>query len=179
MTRKPPTRAGASSLKQDIRVVVPMRAAPADAYRALTSARELCVWLADRAETDARSMGRMRIVWPKSEALGACEASGVFVDLEKARKVAWLWDDRTRPAGVPPLVSIFIEERPRRLGSTVTLVHAGFSGAASKRALLDGYRLRWEDFLAKLRLYLDAGKTCKADRITLQDLQLLLKRGRA
>jgi len=156
-----------------------MRAAPVDAYRALTSARELCVWLADRAETDARSMGRMRIVWPKADGVEPCEASGVFVDLERACKVAWLWDDRTRPSGVPPLVSVFIEERPRRMGSTLTLVHAGFSGAASKRALLDEFRARWEDFLAKLRLYLDAGKTCKNGRLTLSELQMLLKRGRA
>jgi uncharacterized protein YndB with AHSA1/START domain len=156
-----------------------MRANPAEAYRALTSARELCVWLADRAETDARSMGRMRIVWPKNEWLGETEAAGVFVDLEKARKVAWLWGDKTRPEDVPPLVTVFIEERPRKLGSTLTLVHAGFPGSASKRALVERYLARWEDFLAKLRLYLDAGKTCKNDRLTLSDLPMLLKRGRA
>jgi len=135
--------------------------------------------LADRAETDARSMGRMRIVWPAVDGIENLEATGVFVDLEPKKKVAWLWDDRTRPEGVPALVSIFIEERSRRLGSNLTLVHAGFSAVASKRKLLERYRGRWEDFIAKLRLYLDAGKTCKRDQLTLSELELLLKRSRA
>ena len=178
MARKSPIKQRNSSLKVDIRVATSLRAAPGEVYRALTSARELCIWLADRAETDARSMGRMRIVWPKVEWIESPEASGVFVDLEPEQKVAWLWDDRTRPDGVPALVSMFIEERPRKMGSTLTLIHAGFSGAASKRKLLERYRSRWEDFLAKLRLYLDAGKTCKKDLLTLSDLELLLRRSR-
>ncbi len=178
MAAKSPQKQRNSSLKMDIRVTTSLRATPGDVYRALTSARELCIWLADRAETDARSMGRMRIVWPNVDWIKNAEASGVFVDLEPKKKVAWLWDDRTRPEGVPALVSVFIEERPRRMGSTITLVHAGFSGAASKRKLLDLYRGRWEDFIGKLRLYLDAGKTCKRDQITFPELELLLKRGR-
>ena len=166
------------ALKQDIRVATVLRAPPADAYRALTSARELCVWLAERAETDARSMGRMRLVWPRASWAADPEISGVFVDLEPGRKAAWLWDDRSRPEGVPALVSVFLEASASGRRTTVSLVHAGFSGAASGAALLGRYRARWEDFLAKLRLYLDAGKTCKGDLLSFSDLELLLRRGR-
>ncbi|PCI36803.1 MAG: hypothetical protein COB53_08375 [Elusimicrobia bacterium] len=168
-----------SSITKDIRITIPLRAASGEVYRALTSARELCIWLAQRAETDARSMGRLRIVWPKADWIENNDMTGVFVDLEPEKKVAWLWDDRSCPQGVPPLVSMFIEERPRRSGTSLTLVHAGFSGAAAKRKLLEAFRLRWEDFLAKLRFYLDAGKTCKAERLTFADLETRLKRKRS
>jgi uncharacterized protein YndB with AHSA1/START domain len=138
---------------RDIRVETTIRASPARIYKALTSARELCVWWLARAETDARNLGRLRMIWPES--LGWDEAEGVFVDLEPDQKVAWLWSGRRAPKGAPRLVSIFIERRPPGCG--VTLVHAGFSDRGAHEA----FRARWEDCLAKLALHLEKGRTNK------------------
>ncbi|MFH1725076.1 MAG: SRPBCC domain-containing protein [Elusimicrobiota bacterium] len=158
----------------DIRFSASLKAKPEQVYRALTSARELCVWWLERAETDARNMGRMRMVWPAGRRCDGIEARGVFVDLDPGRKVAWILDDGSRTRGVPALVSFFIEGKGR--GAQVTLVHAGFSSAPSRERLLRRYQEGWEDCLAKLKLYLDAGKICKGDRLTFADVEALLRK---
>ena len=87
--------------------------------RALTSATELCRWWLQGAETDARSGGRLRMVWPKLKyecdknggsrngrifpphaAMG--DSEGCFVDLEPGRKVAWMWRQSGRRAATCP-----------------------------------------------------------------------------
>ncbi|MFH2204856.1 MAG: SRPBCC domain-containing protein [Elusimicrobiota bacterium] len=161
---------------QDIRIFTEIKAKPEKVYRALVSARELCVWLLDRAETDSRSMGRMRMVWPVRDKKKRVEATGVFVDLEPGKKVAWIWDEQTRPSGLPALVTVFIEEKGSRC--QVTLVHAGFSVAPSRAGLIKAYREMWEDVLVKLKLYLESGRVCKGDRLTLADAGPRKKSGR-
>ncbi|TPW19770.1 MAG: hypothetical protein FD126_2352 [Elusimicrobia bacterium] len=141
----------------DIRLVVSVRTEPSEVYRALTSARELCAWWLDRAETDARNMGR----WRMGGAPGRGEARGLFVDLEPGRKVALIEDDGTRPAGVPPLTTFFLEKKGR--ATEVTLVAAGFTSAKP----LAASRARWEDCLAKLKLYLETGRARKAETLAL------------
>jgi len=155
----------------DIRVTAFVKSQPEQVYRALTSARELCVWWLDRAETEARNMGRLRMVWSDGVKGSSNEATGVFVDLEPGRKVAFIWDSPPRPRGIPALVTFHIEAKPR--GAQVTLVHAGFSAAPSRQKLLSSCRIGWEDCVAKLKLYLEAGKTCKAERLTLLDAERL------
>lgn len=152
---------------KDIRLSVAIAAKSDRAYRALISARELCVWWVDRAETDARNQGRLRLVWLMPQRKKSLEATGVFVDLEPAQKVAWIWDERTRPKGLPALISFFIEEEGK--GCRVTIIHAGFS----RRRLYEMYREKWEDALAKLKLYLESGRTCKDQSLTLSDVEIL------
>lgn len=147
--------------RTDIRLNVAIKAEPAEVYRALTSARELCVWWLDRAETDARNMGRWRMEWPAKTDGGRREAAGVFVDLEPGRKVAFIEEERTLPKGLPPLATFFIEKRPR--GCEVTLVHAGFTAPAVEAK----WRARWEDCLAKLKSYLETGRGRKDQTLTL------------
>ncbi|TBR18844.1 SRPBCC domain-containing protein [bacterium] len=142
----------------DIRLAVSVRADPAEVYRALTSARELCAWWLDRAETDARNMGRWRMAWG-TPARG--EARGLFVDLEPERKVAFMEDDGTRPKGWPPLTTFFLEKKGR--ATEVTVVAAGFSSPKPLAAA----RGRWEDCLAKLKLYLETGRARKAETLAL------------
>jgi len=101
---------------------------------------------------------------------------GVFVDLEPSGKVAWLWDETSREKGVPPLVSFHIQKKGRR--SEITLIHAGFRTSKTAAALKERFRAGWEDCLAKLKLHLECGKTCKEDRLTFSDLELLSKKGR-
>lgn len=161
---------------KDIRLSACLKAKPEAVYRALTSARELCVWWLDRAETDARNTGHLRMVWSAPHHGDGNEVRGVFVDLDPGKKVAWLWDGRSRGKGVPALISFFIEKRSR--GSEVTLVHAGFSASSSRAKVFDRYLEGWEDCLAKLKLYLEEGKTCKGDPLTFADLELLRKAGR-
>src|SRR3989338_8294171 len=116
---------------RDIRLAATIRAKPELVYRSLTSARELTRWWVLGAETDARNAGRLRMIWPVRRAKdgvrcpGFGERVGVFVDLEPARKVAWLWKPARGEKGVPALASIFI--LPARGGkSEVTLLHSGF-----------------------------------------------------
>ncbi len=155
---------------RDIRLVATIRAKPELVYRSLTSARELTRWWLQGAETDARNAGRLRMIWPhRKSSDGACgpgfgEREGVFVDLEPARKVAWLWKPVRGEKRVPALTSIFI--LPARGGSEVTVLHSGFPSAASADALYDGYARGWEDGLAKLKLYLETGRTCKRPSMT-------------
>lgn len=146
----------------DIRLSILVKAEPAEVYRALTSARELCVWWLDRAETDARNMGRWRMEWGGG---GRREAVGAFVDLEPARKVAFIEEDKTLPKGLPPLTTFFIEKRPRAV--EVTLVQAGFSASARGVLLLARARIHWEDCLAKLKIYLETGRTRKGETLTI------------
>ena len=160
---------------RDIRLCVPVRASPERVYGALTSARELCAWWLDRAETHARNLGKLRMVWPSS-GNGSClrECRGVFVDLEPARKVAWLWGEGSRRPGVPPLNTFFIESR--RGGCDVTLVHAGFKDTPYGAKRVAAWQERWEDCLSKLSLYLESGRICKHDRISLTELALLRRK---
>jgi uncharacterized protein YndB with AHSA1/START domain len=163
------------SRTRDLRLCVRLRARPAQVYRALTSARELCRWWLSGAETDARNAGRLRMVWPERpgcrDVFG--EREGWFVDLEPESKVAWMWRARRRQSGVPPLCSFFI--LPRRAGSEVTLLHAGFSSRPAADRVYGCFARGWEDALAKLRLYLETGRTCKAEVLTFASLRALLR----
>ncbi len=175
---------------RDLRFTLRIKAKPEQVYRALTSATELCRWWLAGAETDARSAGRFRMVWPKvkpkasengnghsgksfppNTALG--DSEGYFVDLEPGRKVAWMWKLKRAKRLYPPLSSFFIERSGR--GCEVTLVHAGFSSAASADKFYQGCAAGWEDCLSKLKLYLETGRTCKAQPLDFTELKSLLK----
>lgn len=158
-----------SSRTRDIRFSVRIKARPEQVYRALTSARELCRWWLEGAETDARNGGRFRMVWPRLKAEGVVfpaalsESEGIFVDLEPARKVAWI---RARPRlrGGPPLVSFFI--LPQGRGAEVTLIQAGFP-ANRGQAAYDGCARGWADALAKLKRFLETGRAAKTEVLSL------------
>jgi uncharacterized protein YndB with AHSA1/START domain len=170
-----------------LRFSVRLRAKPQAVYQALTSARELTRWWLLGAETDARNAGRVRMVWPRvrsglqdvserklSGSLG--EREGLFVDLEPGRKVAWLFKPARGDRRAPPLVSVFIG---RRRGSCeVTLVHAGFGDGPAWDELYKGYGRAWEDGLAKLKLYLETGRTCKLESIDLETARILARKRR-
>src|SRR6202030_1010610 len=109
---------------------------------------------------------RVRMVWPpargargRSLRKGLGEREGVFVDLEAGKKVAWLFKPESGDRRTPPLVSVFIGRR--RGLCEVTLLHAGFGSGPSCDAVYEGYGRAWEDGLAKLKLYLETGRTCK------------------
>ena len=167
----PPQSPGAKT--RDIRFELRIRAKPEQIYRALTSARELCRWWLLGAETEARSVGRVRLVWPRPvrgeeifpRDLG--ELEGAFVDLEPGRKVAWLWKDsaRLKNRRVPLLTSVFIV--PKARACEVTLVHSGFPTAVSSDKTCRAFSRGWEDAMAKLKLYLETGASCKADILRL------------
>lgn len=159
---------------RDIRLSVAIKAKPERVWRCLTSARELCAWWTERAETDARNGGRVRLVWPATPEDPTREARGAFVDLDPGRKAAVLWAAPAR--GVPPLVSFFIE--PRRGGCTVTVLHAGFSSAENFDARHETWKRLWEDCLAKLTLYTESGRSMKLETARLSDVERLRK-GRA
>lgn len=168
---------------RDIRLTATIRAKPELVYRGLTSARELTRWWLEGAETDARNAGRLRMVWPRPRAKGGArcpgfgEREGVFVDLEPARKVAWLWKPARGEKGVPALASIFI--LPARGGrSEVTLLHSGFGASARTDALFAAYARAWEDGIAKLKLYLETGRTCKLECLDLEAARILTARSR-
>jgi uncharacterized protein YndB with AHSA1/START domain len=164
---------------RDIRLAATIRAKPELVYRSLTSARELTRWWLLGAETDARNAGRLRMIWPRvrgsnGDGPGLGERVGVFVDLEPARKVAWLWKPARGEKGVPALTSIFV--LPARGGSEVTWLHSGFPAGAED--LYRRYARAWEDGLAKLKLYLETGRTCKLESLDLEAVRILTARKR-
>ena len=164
---------------RDVRFAVKLRAEPAAVYQALTSARELTRWWLLGAETDARNTGRVRMVWPRvrrgdgTRCDGLGEREGVFVDLESGKKVAWMFKPARGDRRAPPLVSVFIDKR--RGGCEVTLLHAGFKSAPSSDELYQGYACAWEDGLAKLKLYLETGRTCKMESMDLEAARILTR----
>lgn len=158
------------SSTRDLRITLSIKAKPLEVYRALTSARELCRWWLSGAETDARNGGRVRMVWPAiPEADVFREQEGTFVDLEPEKKVAWIWKTRPGRTGVPPLCSFFILTAKR--GCELTLLHAGFSSGPSADKIFQKFALGWEDALAKLKLYLESGKTCKGRCLSFKSLK--------
>jgi uncharacterized protein YndB with AHSA1/START domain len=171
---------------RDLRFTLRIKAKPDQIYRALTSATELCRWWLQGAETDARNVGRFRMIWPNVKrpetvdgpkrafpphgaALG--DSEGYFVDLEPGRKVAWMWK-LPRRAQFPALSSFFIQ--PVRAGSEVTLLHAGFSSKPVADKAFEGCAAGWEDCLAKLKVYLETGRTCKAQALSFKAMKPLL-----
>lgn len=170
------------SKTRDIRFTLRIKAKPEQVYRALTSATELCRWWLAGAETDARNVGRFRMVWPKvwcrdcrrafppHAAVG--ESEGYFVDLEPGRKVAWMWKLPRMRNRIPPLASFFIA--PKAGGSEVTLLHAGFASHPAADKHFEGSVQGWEDALAKLKLYLETGRSCKTQPIDFKSLKSLL-----
>jgi uncharacterized protein YndB with AHSA1/START domain len=168
------------SRTRDVRLAVKLRAEPQAVYQALTSARELTRWWLLGAETDARNAGRVRMVWPRvrsprdgSLCKGLGEREGVFVDLEPGKKVAWLFKPVRGDRRAPPLVSVFIGHR--RGLSEVTLLHSGFGSGPSCDELYKGYARAWEDGLAKLKLYLETGRTCKMETVDLETARILTR----
>lgn len=168
------------SKTRDVRLTVKLRAAPQAVYQALTSARELTRWWLLGAETDARNAGRVRMVWPRvrnpsdgSLSKGLGEREGVFVDLEPGKKVAWLFKPARGDRRAPPLVSVFIGGR--RGLCEVTLLHSGFSSAPASDELYRGYARAWEDGLAKLKLYLETGRTCKMEIVDMETARILTR----
>ena len=172
---RPRVPARPRSRTRDLRLSVRVKAKPAAVYRVLTSARELCRWWLTGAETDARNAGRLRMVWPKRPGCRSFsgEREGCFVDLEPERKVAWMWRAGSRKNGVPPLCSFFI--LAKRRGCEVTLLHAGFSRRVAVDKAYACFATGWEDALAKLKLYLETGRTCKQEVLTLAGLKILLR----
>jgi hypothetical protein len=77
---------------------------------------------------------------------------------------------------VPSLTSIFI--LPARGGSEVTLLHSGFPSAESVDELYCCYARAWEDGLAKLKLYLEKGRTCKLECVDLESARILTAKAR-
>jgi uncharacterized protein YndB with AHSA1/START domain len=184
-----PQRRTTRARTRDLRFSVRIKARPDAVYRALTSATELCRWWLQGAETDARSGGRLRMVWPRlkcrcdndgggrsgrlfppNAAMG--DSEGCFVDLEPGRKVAWMWRQSGR-RGIPPLSSFFI--MPMGRGCEVTLLHCGFSNRSPADKHYDGCSQGWEDCLAKLKLYLETGRACKTQILTFDCLKSLIK----
>ncbi|OGR90520.1 MAG: hypothetical protein A3J74_03425 [Elusimicrobia bacterium RIFCSPHIGHO2_02_FULL_57_9] len=171
---------------RDLRFTIKIKAKPERVYRALTSATELCRWWLQGAETDARNAGRFRMIWPKLKKEGTNsngkgrfpsyvamgDSEGYFVDLEPWRKVAWMWK-LPRGKRFPPLSSFFLS--PRGRGCEVTLVHAGFSAKPSTDKYFQGCAEGWEDCLAKLKLYLETGRSCKAQALDFAAMKRLLK----
>ncbi|NNN04993.1 MAG: SRPBCC domain-containing protein [Elusimicrobia bacterium] len=168
------------SKSRDVRLTARVKAEPEAVYRALTSARELTRWWLLGAETDARNGGRVRMVWPRvkrpdgTRCDGFGEREGVFVDLEPGSKVAWMFRPARGDRRAPPLVSVFIEKHGA--ACELTLLHAGFSAAASADELRRGYACAWEDGLAKLQLYLETGRTCKMELLDLESARILTRR---
>lgn len=173
-------RRASRSKTRDLRFTIKLKAKPEQVYLALTSARELCRWWLQGAETDARNMGRLRMVWPKIRTkAGAAfpphtamgESEGNFVDLEPGRKVAWAWRFPRKRGPIPPLASFFLT--PCGRGTELTLLHAGFPSLPAADRCFEGCAQGWEDCLAKLSLYLETGRTCKAQVLCLRDLPRL------
>jgi uncharacterized protein YndB with AHSA1/START domain len=171
---------------RDLRFTIKIKAKPELVYRALTSATELCRWWLQGAETDARNVGRFRMVWPKVKrkdgadgaarpfprpAVAMGDSEGYFVDLEPGRKVAWMWK-LPRRCLYPALSSFFIQ--PRGAGCEVTLLQAGFSSRPAADKAFEGCAEGWEDCLSKLKLYLETGRTCKSQALSFSSLKPLL-----
>ena len=166
------------SKTRDIRLSVEIKASPKRIYQALTSARALCRWWLEGAETDAKNLGRLRLVWPQIKMkdgetrrafppyTAQGEVKGVFVDLELGKKIAWIWEV-TPKWKHPPLSTIFIEAHGQH--SKVTLIHPGFSTKPRLAKYLMGACAGWEDCLAKLKTYLETGKTMKSQILALKD----------
>ncbi len=166
------------SKTQDIRLTVKIKATPKKIYEALTSARALCRWWLEGAETNAKNMGKMRLVWPRIKMkdgevrrafpphTAQGEVRGVFIDLESGKKISWIWEVKPKWKH-PPLSTIFIEAKGRYC--EVTLVHPGFSTRPRLAKYLIGARAGWEDCLAKLKTYLETGKTLKTQVLTLKN----------
>lgn len=153
---------------QDIRLSVKIKASPKKVYGALTSARTLCRWWLEGAETNAKNLGHFRLVWPKIKDTkikrafplypSQREIKGFFVDLEPGKKIAWIWE-LPSPKKYPALSTFFIEKNGR--SSVVTVIQCGFPNRPSAQKYLEGASLGWEDCLSKLKLYLETGKTVK------------------
>ncbi|MBI3553764.1 MAG: SRPBCC domain-containing protein [Elusimicrobia bacterium] len=169
-----------------------IKARPEAVYRALTSATELCRWWLQGAETDARNAGRFRMIWPKVMCdrgtngdgrsarvfpphVAVGDSEGYFVDLEPGRKVAWMWKPQRRSV-VPPLSSFFIA--PHGRGCEVTLLHGGFPSRSGADRYYSGCAQGWEDCLAKLKLYLETGRTCKSSVLKFSALKAAARSSR-
>jgi hypothetical protein len=86
-----------------------------------------------------------------------------------------MWKPQRRSA-VPPLSSFFII--PSGRGSEVTLVHGGFPSRPTVDKCYVGAAQGWEDCLAKLKLYLETGKTFKSQVLTFDAVKSLARSGR-
>lgn len=167
---------------RDIRLSVTIKASPRKVYGALTSARALCRWWLEGAETDAKNMGRFRLVWPKIKTsdgnvqrlfpphAAKGEVRGVFTDLEEGKKISWILDVSPKWK-YPPLSSFFIEARGR--SSEVTVIQSGFPTRPGAEKHFIGARLGWEDCLCKLKLYLETGKSFKHQALNFKSLKTL------
>ncbi len=164
--------------KRDLRIALSLRGKAAAVYKALTSARELCYWWLQGAETDAKNGGRFRMVWPKignarSHAAkergffppqaAAGEGQGTFVDLEPGRKVSWLWRLSAYKRRRLPALTSFVIAPAGRGSCELTLLHKGFSGSPEAQETFRRCELWWGDCLAKLKLYLETGKVRKTE----------------
>lgn len=144
-------------IRRDLRLTREVGLPPEKVYELLTRAEALRSWWLAEARTDPRNLGRFRLRWPAplAAAGGARAASpsgwlkegrGTFVDLEPGRKVAWVWDSKGLPRGLPALTSVFLEPTPG--GTRVTVLHAGFPASAGR--LMEACRGLWSGLLDRL-----------------------------
>ena len=133
------------SLERAVQLRALLRARPAEVYRTWLSPTALSRILPGRAKIGRRP--GQRFTW--QHRLGRHVHQGVFLALEKNRKIAFTWE-RPEAGGEPPS-EVVVEAQAVAYGTLVSLHHRGL--LRLHRGQLFGQRMFWARLLERLRCY--------------------------
>ncbi|MGH9776969.1 MAG: SRPBCC family protein, partial [Candidatus Acidiferrales bacterium] len=118
-----------------------VRATPQQVYRAWLSPGTLAKIIPGKAKVKAKTGGRF--TWQHKR--GKHQHTGVFLELQKNRRLEFTWESTTPPSAVS------IEAQPTPYGALVAAHHTGLVGM--NRGQLFGQRMYWWRLLERLRCY--------------------------
>ena len=129
-----------------------VKATPQQIYRAWLSAAALRKILPGRAQVKAKVGGRFS--WQHER--GKHVHGGVFLALERNRKISFTWEGRTGE----PVTEVALGMQPAPYGTLVSVHHTGLGRL--NRGQLFGQRMFWLRLLERLRCYCNFGGKIKA-----------------
>jgi len=140
-----------------IEITKTIEASPERVFRALTDADELSRWWTTRAESDPRVGGSFSYRWEFEEDTDRNHTrEGTYLDVSPSEKVHYDWP---MPLG-KTVVDFHLE--PSDAGTTVKLLHSGWSSGSEWVESTEMHRQGWGFFLDNLKGYLERGEDARA-----------------
>jgi uncharacterized protein YndB with AHSA1/START domain len=135
------TQLETEQLEREVLARVLVRATPAEVYRAWVQPKSLAKILPGRAQVRAKVGGRF--AW--QHRLGKHVHAGVFLYLQKGRKLAFTWESTQPPSEVA------VEAQPAPFGTIVAAHHTGLLRMHPGQRFAQ--RMYWLRLLERLRCY--------------------------
>jgi uncharacterized protein YndB with AHSA1/START domain len=126
-----------------------LNAEPETVFQALSDAAQLVKWFPSKAESDARTGGRLRLEWEFKETEKNGFQESQYTNVIENELLAYTWDASGQATEVTVRLS------PDGGGTELALTHMGWEPGMDEAAEMHGQI--WSGYLQNLKMYLEEG----------------------